>query len=194
MYGLTRAPITLIASGAAGLLVWLATQLSQHTNAGFWAAHGLLAGAGLVMALSQLIGGWTKWGVPRISPHVLFVAFLPAAVCVGWLLVAGQPRGSTTQSHVIGWSGDIGIRGLVTDLMRYLGVLAFGLGLLFGLSFDTTGPAIAKAEPRDWTAVREAPTTVTPAPVAPVAPPEPEPAPETEPTAVTPSSERAVPE
>ena len=30
----------------------------------FWAAMGILAAAGLVLGLSQLFGGWTKWGVP----------------------------------------------------------------------------------------------------------------------------------
>ena len=67
MYGLTRATTTLIAAGVAGLLVWIATQISDSSNGGFWAVYGLIAGAGLVMALSQLLGGWTKWGMPRLS-------------------------------------------------------------------------------------------------------------------------------
>ncbi len=39
------------------------------------------------------------------------------------------------------WSGDIGIVGLVHDLAEYVSVLAFGIGLVFGYSFDTSGPA-----------------------------------------------------
>ena len=38
---------------------------------------GIVAGAGLTMALSQLFGGWTKWGWPRISAGV-FADRLPA--------------------------------------------------------------------------------------------------------------------
>src|SRR5881296_3661759 len=67
MYGLTRATTTLIAAGAAGLLIWIATQINDKSLGGFWAVYGLIAGAGLVMALSQLLGGWTKWGWPRLA-------------------------------------------------------------------------------------------------------------------------------
>jgi hypothetical protein len=62
MYGLTRATTTLIAAAVAGLLIWFATQVDDDHVGGFWAVYGLIAGAGLVMALSQLLGGWTKWG------------------------------------------------------------------------------------------------------------------------------------
>ena len=67
MYGLTRASTTLIAAGVAGLLIWIAARINDHSTGGYWAVYGLIAGAGLVMALSQLLGGWTKWGVPRLS-------------------------------------------------------------------------------------------------------------------------------
>jgi hypothetical protein len=139
MYGLTRGPVTLLAAGTAGLLAWLATRIDDHSLGGYWAVYGILAGAGLVMALSQLLGGWTKWGWPRMSPAVFLVAFLPTLVAVGWIVVAGQPHATTTQSHVLAWSGDIGIAGLVHSLVEYVGVLAFGLGLVFGFTFDTTG-------------------------------------------------------
>jgi hypothetical protein len=143
MYGLTRGPITLLAAGAAGFLVWLATRFDDHTTGGYWAVYGIIAGAGLVMALSQLLGGWTKWGWPRMSASVFLFAFLPALVAVGWIAVAGQPHANPVQSHVLNWSGDIGIRGLVRDLIEYIGVLAFGLGLVFGFCFDTTGASTA---------------------------------------------------
>jgi hypothetical protein len=41
---------------------------------------------------------------------------------------------------VLAWSGDIHVRGLVNDLSEYASVIAFGLGLLFGITFDTSGP------------------------------------------------------
>jgi hypothetical protein len=152
MYGLTRGPVTLIAAGAAGFLIWLsASQINDHNTGGYWAVYGIIAGAGLVMALSQLLGGWTKWGWPRIDPAVFLMAFIPVLIVVGWIAVAGEPHGNTVRNHVLNWSGDLGIRGIVTDLIEYLGVLAFGLGLVLGFSFDTTGPARAPAAPvPDW--------------------------------------------
>ena len=51
MYHLTRGMVTLVSAGVAGLLVWLATQISDSSNGGHWAVYGLIAGAGLIMAL-----------------------------------------------------------------------------------------------------------------------------------------------
>src|ERR687885_2407650 len=94
MYGLTRGPITLIAAGVAGFLIWIsATQINDESNGGYWAVYGIIAGAGLVMALSQLLGGWTKWGWPRISASVFLWGFVPALVAGGGGGGAGrQPR------------------------------------------------------------------------------------------------------
>ena len=88
MKGLTRATTTLLAAGVAGLLVWLATQINDHTVGGFWAVYGLIAGAGLVMALSQLLGGWTKWGWPRLAVAFLLTAFVPIAIVSLWIVLA----------------------------------------------------------------------------------------------------------
>jgi len=140
MYGLTRASTTLIAAGVAGLLVWIATRINDHSTGGYWAVSGLIAGAGLVMALSQLLGGWTKWGVPRLSATVFLLAFIPVLIAAGWVVVAHQPHGNWARHHVLSWSSGIHIRGLVNDLTSYVSVLAFGIGLVFGYSFDTTGP------------------------------------------------------
>jgi hypothetical protein len=35
MYGLTRATITLIAAGVAGLLIWIATTINDHRTGGY---------------------------------------------------------------------------------------------------------------------------------------------------------------
>jgi hypothetical protein len=141
MYGLTRGTITLIAAAIAGFLIWLATQVSNSSNGGYWGVYGLLAGAGLVMALSQLLGGWTKWGLPRLSVNVFLIAFIPVLVGAGWVLLATQPDPNWFRNHITNWSGDIGIDGLVKDLAEYVSVLAFGIGLVFGFSFDTSGAA-----------------------------------------------------
>jgi hypothetical protein len=140
MYGLTRATTTLIAAGVAGLLIWIATQISDTSNGGFWAVYAVIAGAGLVMALSQLLGGWTKWGMPRLSVPVFLIAFVPVAIAGLWVVVAAQPHSSWLQHHVLSWSGDIHVTGVVHDLKEYVSVIAFGIGLVFGFSFDTTGP------------------------------------------------------
>ena len=141
MYGLTRGTVTLLAAGVAGLLIWLATQVSDKSTGGYWAVYGLIAAAGLVMALSQLLGGWTKWGLPRLSVNVFLLAFIPTLIAAGWVIVAHQPHPNWFRNHVLNWSSDISILGLVRDLTEYVSVLAFGIGLVFGYSFDTTGPS-----------------------------------------------------
>jgi len=140
MYGTVRGVATLVGAAIAGGLIWLSTQVGQGSTGGYWAAVGILAGAGLTMAVSQLAGGWTKWGVPRVSAGVFLIAFLPVLVVAGWVLLAGQPDSNWFQRHVDSWSGSIAIDGPVHDLRSVLAVLAFGLGLVFGLTFDTTGP------------------------------------------------------
>ena len=149
MYGLTRATLTLIGAAAAGVLLWLATTIlpenvSDASLGGYWAAFGLVAVGGLVMALSQLLGGWTKWGWPRVSGHVFVVGFLPTLIVGGWMLAAQEPDNYWLGRHVRSWSGDIGIDGLVTSLGLMIPAIAFGIGLVFGLTFDTTGPRIPR--------------------------------------------------
>ena len=141
MYGLTRATITLLGAGVAGLLIWIATQIGHSSNADYWEILGLIAAAGLVMALSQLLGGWTKWGWPRVSGSVFLLAFIPVLIAAGWILLAWQPDPNWLRDHIRSWTTDIHIRGLVTDLADFVPVLAFGIGLVLGFSFDTTGPA-----------------------------------------------------
>jgi hypothetical protein len=140
MYGTTRATTTLIAAGAAGLLVWFATQINDTSRGGFWAIYGLIAGAGLVMALSQLLGGWTKWGWPRLSATFFLLAFVPIAIVSLWIVLAAEPGNAWFHRHIVSWSNDIHIDGLVNDLKEYVSVFAFGIGLVFGYCFDTTGP------------------------------------------------------
>jgi hypothetical protein len=142
MYGLTRATVTLIAAAIAGLLIWLATKIGVSSNGDYWATYGVIAAAGLVMALSQLLGGWTKWGWPRISISVFLWAFIPVAIAVLWIVVFHQPHHGLGRNHIRKWSNDIGIDGFVRDFKDYVGVLSFGLGLVLGYTFDTTGPIV----------------------------------------------------
>jgi hypothetical protein len=143
MYGLTRGTMTLIGAAGAGLLLWLASQVNDASLGGYWAFVGLTAAAGLTMAVSQLLGGWTKWGWPRVSGSVFLLGFLPGLVAGGLVLLAAQPDSSAVGT---GWAGDVGAGGLANDLASVLPAVAFGLGLLFGLTFDTTGPRVREVD------------------------------------------------
>jgi hypothetical protein len=174
MIGLTRGVLTLIGVATAVVLVWAASQVGDDSNADYWALYGLVAAAGLTMALSQLLGGWTKWGWPRVSGTVLLLGFLPALVVAGWVLAAGQPSENWLQQHVTDWSDTLGIDGAVRDLLDLAGPLAFLAGLTFGFTFDTTGPRVARrVEARPATAPepvaeREPPRELRPADAQPV--------------------------
>ncbi|MEP6910736.1 MAG: hypothetical protein ABI896_09955, partial [Actinomycetota bacterium] len=148
MYGLTRSALTLIGAATAGFLLWLGANVVADNGTlsanEHWSTTGLVALAGLTMALSQLLGGWTKWGVPRVSGNVFLIALLPVLVVGGWILAAGEPGDHWLGSHVRSWSGDLGIDGVVGDLTVMVPAIAFGIGLVFGLTFDTTGPRVPK--------------------------------------------------
>jgi MFS family permease len=163
MLGLTRAVLTLIGVATAVVLVWLAAEIGDDSTADYWALYGLVAAAGLGMALSQLLGGWTKWGWPRLSGTVFLLGFLPALLVAGWVIAAGQPSENWLQEHVVDWSDDLGLGGVVEDLLDLAGPLAFLAGLTFGFTFDTTGPRVveqderveAVATPTERTEIRE---------------------------------------
>ena len=137
MIGVTRGISTLAGAAVAGVLLWIATQIGTESNGEYWATYGVIAAAGLTMALSQLLGGWTKWGWPRFSLGVFLVGFLPVLVAGGWVLLARQPADWMNTSN---WSRDLGIHGAVADVGNVLPAVAFGIGLVFGFSFDTAGP------------------------------------------------------
>lgn len=145
--GVPRAVVTLLGVGVAGLLLYLATQIGDKSTGDYWAEYGIVAGAGLTMALSQVLGGWTKWGMPRISPAVFVLGFLPVLIVGGWILLAHQPAANTYRTHVLNWSGDLGVRSFVTDWKEMLPALSFGIGLVFGFCFDTTGRRLARQTP-----------------------------------------------
>jgi hypothetical protein len=137
---LVRALFTLLGVATAGLLVWLAHYFDLASTSEFWYAMGVIAAAGLVLGLSQLFGGWTKWGIPVISPGVFLFAFIPTLIVVGWVLLSTQPEGGWQHDRFTGWSSDLGITGFVNDLGMFPAALAMGLGIVLAFSFDTTGP------------------------------------------------------
>jgi hypothetical protein len=145
LYDATRGLTTAVAAGVAGLLLWLATLVGVQSVTRFWESMGIVAAAGLVVALSQVIGGWTKGGALRVSPTTFLLAFLPVLVCVGWILMATQPGNGWHEGTITSWSHSIGIMGLVHALGLWHGVLAFGFGLVLGLTLDTVPAPVAES-------------------------------------------------
>jgi len=160
LYDGTRGLTTALAAGVAGLLLWVATLVGVGTVTRFWESMGIVAAAGLVLALSQVIGGWTKGGRVRISPATFLLAFVPVLVCVGWILMATQPGNGWHEGRIVSWSQSIGIFGLVHSLGLWHGVLAFGLGLVLGMTFDTVLVEAPAATPARETVVRDDETMV----------------------------------
>ena len=130
MNGITRAGATLLGAAAAGALLWLAAQIGRGSAGGYWAAYGVVAAAGLVFAVTQLRG---RNGHP---PGMLLLVFVPALVVGGWVLLAMQPDDNWFRSHVLSWSGDLGIRDVVRDVGTWIGVLAFGIGYVLGAALE----------------------------------------------------------
>ena len=120
MIGSPRAGLMLLATAVAGVLLWVAAQFGRHTTGGYWAAYGIVAAAGVVLALAQLRG---RTGHP---PAMFLLGFLPVLIAGGWVLLAMQPHGTWSRDHVLTWSGNIGIRDVVHDVATWLGVIAFG--------------------------------------------------------------------
>ncbi len=149
-----RGLTTLVCVALAGLLVWLASEFDLGSTGEYWAAMGILVGAGAVLGLSQLLGGWTKWGRPTISLGVFLFALVPTLVAVGGILVATRPTGTDEGEDVAGWIRDIGLGGVAESLVAFQGVLAFGLGVVVAFTFDTRGPRMRTLE-RDTEVVDE---------------------------------------
>src|SRR5918998_205258 len=145
--------MTLASAAGAGVLIWLAHPFEWEQTAEYWAIVGLLAAAGLTLALGQLLGGWTKWGWPRLSLPVFLLGFLPALAAGGLVLLANQPDGASFQQGAADWADGLGVAGLVGSLGEHLGPIALALGALFGFTFDTTGPRSRVVRRDDVTAV-----------------------------------------
>ena len=93
-----------------------------------------------MLGFSQLLGGWTKWGFPVLSPGVFLLGFLPALILGGGILLATRDTGQGTRETVSGWAQDLGIEGFVQDVSVFQGAIAVAIGLVFSFVFDTAGP------------------------------------------------------
>ncbi len=147
MYDASRGLTLAFAAALAGLALWGATQVGTQTTSRFWIAMAVVAGAGLLIALANHVGTWTKGLRLRMSPGTFALAFLPVLVCVGWILLANQPGNGWQEGRLDSWSNSIGILGVVHSIGLWHGVLAFALGLMLGLSLDGVPAPIEEAEP-----------------------------------------------
>jgi len=136
MYDASRGLTLALAAALAGLGLWGASQIGMQTTGRFWLSMAIVAGAGLLIALANHVGTWTKGLRLRMSPSTFALAFLPVLVCAGWILVATQPGNGWEEGRLHSWSDSIGILGVVHSIGLWHGVLAFGIGLMLGLSFD----------------------------------------------------------
>jgi hypothetical protein len=147
MYDASRGLTLGLAAALAGLALWGATQVGMQTTGRFWISMAIVAGAGLLLALANHVGTWTKGLRLRMSPGTFALAFLPVLVCVGWILIANQPGNGWQEGRLDSWSNSIGILGLVHSIGLWHGVLAFAFGLMLGLSFDGVPAPVTEAEP-----------------------------------------------
>jgi hypothetical protein len=147
LYDTTRGLTIGLAAGVVGLLLWVATLVGTQTDHRYWAAMAIVAGAGLVLALAHVLGGWTSGLRLRLSPSTFVLAFVPVLICAGWILVATQPGHGWEEGHLTGWDHGAGLTGLVHDLGLWHGVLAFGLGFVLGFSLDSVPAPAPGPEP-----------------------------------------------
>lgn len=145
-YDASRGLTLALAAALAGLGLWGASQIGTQTTDRFWLAMAIVGGAGLLISLANHVGTWTKGLRLRMSPSTFVLAFLPTLVCVGWILVATQPGSGWQEGRVDSWSNSIGILGLVKSIALWHGALAFGFGLMLGLSFDGVPAPAAEIE------------------------------------------------
>jgi hypothetical protein len=146
MYDASRGLTLAFAAALAGLGLWGAAQVGTQTQGRFWIAMVIVGGAGLLLALANHVGTWTKGLRLRLSPGTFVFAFLPVLVCVGWIMIASQPGTGWQEARIDSWSNTIGIFGLVHAVGLWRGVLAFGFGLVLGLSLDGVPAAETAAE------------------------------------------------
>jgi len=141
---MTRAVAILLGTGVAGVLIWTTAQVHRGSTGGYWGEVAILAAAGLVLGASRLLDRAAGRRLTFSLPTFV-IAFLPALVVAGWVIVGGQPNGSWLHNHVISWSGDISVDRVVRDTTAFAMVLAFGLGVLLSLVAARRATAVAES-------------------------------------------------
>ncbi|HEY5159642.1 MAG TPA: hypothetical protein VII83_01095 [Gaiellaceae bacterium] len=130
MKGWKRAGTTLAGSAAAGALIWFVPHFDRWSTGGYWGAMATFAAAGLVLGVAQLRGREGS------AIAMFLIVFVPVLIVGGWVVLAAQPRGDWFRNQIVSWSSDIGVDHAVRNLGEHVTVLAFGIGLVFGLMFE----------------------------------------------------------
>ena len=174
MNGFKRTLTTLAGAAVTGALIWFVPHFSRWTTGGYWAGMTFIALAGMLLGVAQLRGRDGN------GTGMFLLGFLPVLVAAGWVLLATQPGDGWIRDHVVSWSASLGIGHAVHNLGERVAVLAFGLGLVFGLTFEpamirrrrrspaaavtpieTTGPPVeARVVPGEPTIVADQPTLI----------------------------------
>ena len=112
-----------------GVGLWLAAHCDTGQPAATGPRSALRRGGGLLLGLAQL-------RAPRRqrAPGCSSSRALPIAVAAGWVLVVAQPDPNGCATTCATWSADLGIADVVHYVAPYVAVLAFGIGLVFGLT------------------------------------------------------------
>ena len=153
-----RAILTIAAVGFGGVGLWLAGHFDRTGTGGYWAAMGIVAGAGVLLAAAQLRG--------RDGDPAMGVAFLVTLVVGGWVLLFGQPDPNWFRNHVRAWSADIGIADVVHYLLFSTGVIAFAIGAVFGYTLEPWRRRVTVVETVPAVAETPADTVTADEPVA----------------------------
>jgi hypothetical protein len=159
LYDPTRGLTVALAAGLTGLLLYLAARVGVQSTGRFWAAMGIVAAAGAVLALAPVLGGWTNGLRVRLSPGTLLLGFLPGLVAVAWILLATQPGTGWHEGRFVSWSHSLGLMGAIHALGLWHGALALGLGLVLGTTVDAVPAPAVREDVVAGRAVEDEPVT-----------------------------------
>lgn len=155
---MARAVMTLAASAAAGFVLWYVPHFNRWTTGGYWGVIALMSAAGLLL-------GASRFHAHDRSRFGFLVAFLPVLVAAGWVILASQPQANWVRDYVLSWSSDMTIGDVVHNLGEHVAVVAFGLGVVFGHTFEL---GMLRRRPTNME-LRPATVAVTPGSAAPPA-------------------------
>jgi hypothetical protein len=145
LYDTTRGLTVALAAGLGGLLLYLGARVGMQSTVRFWESLGIVAAAGLALALAPVLGGWTTGLRLRFSRGTLLLGFLPVLVAVGWILMATQPGNGWHEGTIVSWSHSLGLMGIVHALGLWHGALAFGFGFVLGTTLDAVPTPVDEA-------------------------------------------------